>query len=168
MRTVDEFDQPRLRLVRLEVEPHDDTGGHFEAVPVQGVDCLEHWQGGVMSLVDSRQNLRLGRLDFDENCEEAGFPHEHENIDLLCDVQRRLTGELQRISPPLLPVDQMRKEVARRLSVPEEIVVDEIDHRWVIRLGDESIELGKKLFGRLAARLGAQGGRDGGEFASTW
>ena len=113
-----------------------------------------------MSLVDSRQNLRLRRLDPDENCEEAGLTHERENVDLLCDVQRRLTGELQRISPPLLPVDQMRQQIARRFAVADEIVVDEIDHRRMIGLGDEGVEFGEKLLVRLEARLAAIEGRN--------
>ena len=118
-----------------------------------------------MSLVDSRQNLGLGRLDPNEDGEEAGVAHQRENVDLLCDVQRRLTGELQRISPPLLPVDQMRQQIARRLAVTDEIVVDEIDYRRMIRLGDEGVELGQKLLGRLEAWLAAIEGRDIAEFA---
>ena len=121
-----------------------------------------------MSLVDFRQNLRLGRLDPDEDCEEACLTHKRENVDLLCDVQRRLTGELQRISAPLLPVDQMRQQIARRFAVADEIVVDKIDHRRMIRLGHEGVELGKKLLGRLEARLAAIEGRNVAEFAPVW
>src|SRR3984957_11950271 len=118
-----------------------------------------------MSLVDSRQNLRLRRLDSDEHREEACLTHKRENVDLLCDVQRRLTGELQRISPPLLPIDQMRQKIARGFAVADEIVIDKIDHRRMIRLGDEGIELGKKLLGQLEARLAAIEGRNVAEFA---
>ena len=68
---------------------------------------------------------------------------------LLGDVQGRLTGELQRISAPLLPVDQMRQQIARRFAVADEIVVDQIDDRRMGWLGNESVELGKKLRGDL-------------------
>ena len=121
-----------------------------------------------MSLVDSRQNLRLRRLDPDEDCEEAGLTHQRENVDLLCDVQRRLAGELQRIAVPLLPIDQMRQQIARRFAVADEIIIDEIDHRRMAWLPHKGVELGKKLFGRLESRLPAIQGWNVAKLAPIW
>src|SRR3984957_14825483 len=121
-----------------------------------------------MSLVDSRQNLRLRRLDPNEDREEAGLAHERENVDLLCDVQCRLAGELQRIAVPLLPIDQMRQQIARRFAVADEIVVDQINDRRMASLGHKGVEFGKKLFGRLESRLPPIQGRNVAEFAPIW
>jgi hypothetical protein len=62
----------------------------------------------------------------------------------------------------------MRQNIARGFAVTNEIVIDKIDHRRMIRLGDEGVELGKKLLGRLEAWLAAIEGRNVAKLASAW
>ena len=63
---------------------------------------------------------------------------------------------------------KMRQQIARRFAVADEIVVDQIDHRRMVRLGDEGVEFGKKLLGRLEARLAAIEGRNVAKLAPIW
>src|SRR6185437_15720407 len=70
----------------------------------------------------------------------------------------------QHVAGLLLPFDQMRQELECRLSVSDEIVVDEID-----RAGDAAFEqlvqFGRDLLGRLQARVAAVQSRNIAEFA---
>ncbi len=58
---------------------------------------------------------------------KIGLAHLLQDFGPLGDVQRRLAGEPHHVAGPLLPFDQMRQQVQRRLAVADEIVVDEID-----------------------------------------
>ena len=127
---------------------------------------LEHRHGVVVVLGDGLQRVELRRLDADEDGEEAGLPHQLENLGLLGHVERRLAGELQRVAVLLLPGHEMGQHLLRGLAVGDEIVVDEVDDGRVVGLADEGVELGQQLLGRLQPRLPAIERRNVAELAA--
>ena len=74
--------------------------------------------------------------------------------------QARRTG----VAVRALPLDQVRKQVLGRLAVGDEVVVDEIDVA-VHAAGEQLVELGRDLLGRLQARDAAVEPRDVAELA---
>ena len=70
------------------------------------------------------------------------------------------------MAAPLLPFDEMRQHLARRLAVADEIIVDEIDHGGVAPLRQHGVELGGQLLRRLQPRLPAVQRRDIAELAA--
>ena len=95
--------------VRLEIEPHDDAD--FEAVPVQVSMASNIATHTGLSIPSKPQTSGVSIPT--EDREEAGLTHKSENVGSLCDVQRRLTGEL-RISRRFAN-DQMGQKIARGL-----------------------------------------------------
>ena len=69
------------------------------------------------------------------------------------------------IAAALLPFDQMRQQIARRLAVADEVVVDEIDRLRMRRLRQHAFELGDDLLRRLEARHAAVKAGDVAELA---
>ena len=96
--------------------------------------------------------------------DEVRLAHLLENLRPLGDVERRLAGEPRHVAGPLLPLDQMRHQVQRRLAVADEIVIDEI-HRVGHAAFAQLVEFGDDLLRRLEARIAAIEAGDVAEFA---
>ena len=126
--------------------------------------ALEDRHHHVVILGDRLQRLRIGRLDAAEHRREQRLAHQLEDFRPLGDVERRLAGQQQRIAVALLPLDQVRQQLAHGALVGDEIVVDEID-RGGQPAGHELVELGADLLGRLVARDAAVERRDVAELA---
>ena len=138
---------------------------HLQAVIVERFDRGDHRQRIVLILAHGFERLGLRRFDADEHAAERGLAHQPQDLGLLGDVERRLAGELHGIEVLLLPGDEVRQHIARRLAVADEIVVDEIDDRRMAGLRAYGIELGTDLRRRLEPRLPAVEARDVAEFA---
>ncbi len=162
---VDEVDQVLLGGIRIGVEAEDDARRDLEPVGVQRLDRPVHRHGGVMGLVDALERPFLRSLDADEDGHEVRLPHQLEDLGLLGHVQGRLAGELQRVVVLLLPCDEVREHVPRRLAVGDEVVVDEVDHGRMAGLADDRVELGAHLLGALQPRLASVELRDVAELA---
>src|SRR5439155_8353961 len=72
----------------------------------------------------------------------------------LGDVERRLAGQPHDVAGFLLPLDQMRQQIKRGLSVADEIVIDEI-HRAGHPAFEQFVEFGGDLLRRLETRVAA-------------
>ena len=95
---------------------------------------------------------------------KIGLAHLLEDLRPLGDVERRLAGEPHDVAGLLLPFDQMRQQVERRLAVADEIVIDEI-HRAGHAAFEQLVEFGDDLLRRLEARIAAVETRDVAELA---
>ena len=86
--------------------------------------------------------------------DEERLAHLLEDLGPLGDVERRLAGEPHDVAGSLLPLDQMRQQIERRLAVADEIVVDEIDRAGHSAFA-QLVEFGDDLLRRLQARIAA-------------
>ena len=119
----------------------------------------------VVPLAHRVERAELGGLDAAEHRIEIRLAHHRQDVGAGGDVERRLAGEPDRVAARFLPGDQMRQQLARRLLVADEIVVDKI-HRAANAGVDHRVELGDDLLGLLVARLAAVKRRDVAEFAA--
>ena len=95
------------------VEPEDDPRDHFHAVAIEGFDPFEDRHHRLWILCHRFERGQLRCLDPAEHGEKCGLPHQRQDLRPLGDVERCLAGELNAIASALLPVDQMRQELAR-------------------------------------------------------
>ena len=161
------LDKPEQRIAGFRlvgVEPHDDAGDDFHPVGVDGVNALQDRDHHVVVLVHRLQRVGIGRLDAAEHRDEERLAHLLQNFGPLGDVQRRLAGEPHHVAGPLLPFDQMRQQVQRRLAVADEIVVDEINRASDAAFA-QFVEFGDDLLRRLQARVAAIEAGDVAELA---
>ena len=131
------------------------------------LDLLPHlveWQkrtGYVMRLA-CEATLNIAKRP--EILEKMRDAHLLQNLGPLGDVECRLAGQPHHVAGPLLPLDQMRQQVKRRLAIADEIVVDEIH-----RVGDAAfaqfVEFGDDLLRRFQARIAAVEAGDVAELA---
>ncbi len=96
--------------------------------------------------------------------DEIRLAHLLENLRPLGDVERRLAGQTQDVTGLLLPLDQMRQQIERRLAVADEIVIDEI-HRAGDAAFEQFVEFGGDLLRRFETRIATVQPRDVAEFA---
>lgn len=82
----------------------------------------------------------------------------------LGDVERRLAGQPHDVAGLFLPLDEVRQQIERRLSVADEIVIDEID-RARHPAFQQLVEFGDDLLRRLQTRIAAVKTGDVAEFA---
>ena len=118
----------------------------------------------VVILLDRFQRVWIGRLDAAEHRDEVRLAHQREDFRPLGDVQRRLARQADAKAVPLLPFDEMRQQLERRLAVADEIVVDEIDRAGDAAL-DQLVEFGDHLLRRLQARIASVEARNVAELA---
>ena len=164
---VDKGEQRLAGLGLVGIQPHDDAGNDLHAVAVDGANAFQNRDHHVVVLLHRLQRIGIGRFDAAEDRDEERLAHLLQNLRALGDVERRLAGEPHDVTGLLLPLDQMRQQVERRLSVADEIVVDEI-HRASHPALEQFVELGDDLLRRLEPRIAAVQSGDVAEFALIW
>ncbi len=165
VRLVDELEQPLARLHRIGVEAENDAGDDLNAVVVDRLHRLEDRHHQILLLVDPFERFGLRRFDADEEGIEGGFAHLRQNLGVARDVERRFAGEIDRVAVAFLPFNEMRQKFCDRRPIGDEIVVDEIDLADDAA-GQQFVEFGDDLFGRLDSRDAAIEAGNVAEFAA--
>ena len=98
-------------LVGVGVEPQDDAGRDLKAVAVERRDRLEHRQRRVLILAHAFQRIEVRRFDADKDGDERRLAHQRQHVGLLGDIERRLAGEIERITVALLPRDEVMQDL---------------------------------------------------------
>src|SRR5262249_25536417 len=91
-------------------------------------------------------------FDAAEDRAEICLAHQRQNIRAFRNIKGCFAAQLHRVATELLPGHEMWQQLARRLLVADEIVIDKIDRRFDAG-GDQSVKLGDDLPRRFEPRL---------------
>ena len=115
------------------------------------MDALGDAAPRVLLLAHRDQRRGVGTLDADEDSDEIGALHQHQELGIVGEIERGFGGELERIVARFEPLCEFRQERLDGLLVADEVVVDEVDMAAIAE-AIELVELGEHLGVGLGAR----------------
>ena len=135
----------------LAVEADDEARGHEKTGGVEPVDALGDAAPRVLLLAHRDQRRGVGTFDADEDADEIGALHQHQELGIVGEIERGFGGELERIVVRFEPRCEFRQERLDGLLVADEVVVDEVDVAAIAE-AIERVELREHLRVGLGAR----------------
>ena len=92
------------------------------------MDLVEHGAAAVRQVLDFfglAQRVFVCRFDADKDALEIGLDHQLDHLVVLGEIDRGLGGQVERITAPFLPGDNVAQDRFDRLLVADQIVIDD-------------------------------------------
>ena len=84
-------------------------------------------QVDVLLFLGRNERAGVGAFDPDKDREEIRLPQQPKQLVIVCEIDRCLRRELERIAARLEPARQLGQKLLQCLLVADEIIVDEVD-----------------------------------------
>ena len=124
---------------------HENSSG---VNPGHAVDQIAH---SILFLLHGHQYFRIRRFHTKEDSDEVDLTHQCEKRGIIGKIDGGLCPELKWIAVPLLPIFELRKELADLLLIADKIIINE---EYIAAMSGliERIEFRQHLCGRLGPR----------------